>query len=228
MLRVDDEIFQRYPGLRIGTVVVDGIDNRRTDSGWLEQLRQEEESARQRLGDGPLIEHSSIAPWREVYRDFGAKPKKYPSSIEALLRRVQKGQELPAINPLVDLYNTISLRYMVPVGGEDVDRIEGPFELRFADDSEPEVELLGRPVAAAPQAGEVIYSDQVGAVCRRFNWREAARTCLSPETSRAILVIEVLPPGDERLLSAALADLVEGVTSRCGGRCETAILGPAV
>lgn len=225
MLRVTDEIFERFPGVRIGTVVATGVDNGGDRPELTAALRDAEAAARQALGDGPLVEHPRIAPWREAYRAFGAKPKKYPSSLEALARRVLKGEELPTVLPLVDLYNAVSLRHLLPVGGEDLERLVGPLVLRLAGEDEPPVSLLGRPQPQAPAPGEVIYADDAGAVCRRWNWREAARTRLRAETTDAILVVEALPPvtGDE--LQVALDELASRVTASCGGRCETAVFG---
>ena len=54
-------------------------------------------------------EHPHIAAWRGAFSAFGAKPKKYPCSAEALVGRVLKGQALPRINVLVDLYNAVSV-----------------------------------------------------------------------------------------------------------------------
>ena len=227
VLRVEREIFERFPGVHVGVIVAHEIDNGGERPDLSTQLRYQEERLRDRLAGEVLVEHPSIAPWRDAYRAFGAKPKKYPSSIEALVRRVLKGDEIPSINPLVDLYNVSSLRHLLPVGGEDLDRIEGRLELRFATANEPEVELLGRPVAAAPEAGEVIYADDVGAVCRRWNWREAARTCMTAETRNAVLVVEALPsPGEAPVrptVEAVLAELTVAVSENCGGRCESSV-----
>jgi DNA/RNA-binding domain of Phe-tRNA-synthetase-like protein len=132
---------------------------------------------------------------------------------------------MPSINPLVDLYNAVSLRYLLPVGGEDLDRLQGHLTLRFAGETEPEVALLGRPEPAAPEPGEVIYADDAGAVCRRWNWREAARTCLSEDTRNAILVVELLPPTEPAVLDAGLAELAVEIERRCGGKVVVSVLG---
>lgn len=224
MLEVDPQIYTRFPGVLIGTVHARELDNRCPQAEITTQLRAAEALARDQLAGVPIVEHPHIAPWRDAYRAFGAKPKKYPSSIEALGRRVVKGGELPSINPLVDLYNAVSLRHLLPVGGEDLERINGRLQLRFAGDDEPETSLLGRPVAAAPEPGEVIYADAESAVCRRWNWREAARTCLSAETSSALLVIELLPPVAPEILHTALNELAAAVTRYCGASTEVAVL----
>jgi DNA/RNA-binding domain of Phe-tRNA-synthetase-like protein len=223
-LRVTDALFALFPDAVLGVVAVDDADNTRGGGAILAGLRREEEAIRARLAGAQVAEHPHIAPWREAYRTFGAKPKDHPSSIENLVRRVLKGKPLPAINPLVDLYNTISLRHLVPVGGEDQERIAGDVLLTVAAADEPAVLLLGETEARPPKPGEVIYRDDLGAICRRWNWKEADRTKLTAATRRAFLVIEGLPPVDRGLVRQASEDLAALIAEHCGGRITTALI----
>lgn len=223
-LRIDPEIFRTFPGALVGVVVARGIDNSGEAPEARAALRAAEASLPGHFGSGPVTEHPAVAPWREAYRRFGARPKDHPSSIENLVRRVMKGQALPHVNPLVDVYNTVSLLHLLPAGGEDLDALRGDLRLTFASPDELAVRLLGEPEARAPVAGEVIYRDDVGAVCRRWNWKEAERTKLTPETRNALLVLEALPPTGAAALEAALADLAHGIAAACGGTFRTALL----
>ena len=117
-LQIDPRIFNQYPGTLIGVVTLEGVDNHGEASDIQSLLREAEQVAIQKIGTDPITEHPNIACWREVYRKFGAKPKKYPSSIENLVRRVSSGEQIRHVNKLVDIYNVISLRYLLPVGGE--------------------------------------------------------------------------------------------------------------
>jgi DNA/RNA-binding domain of Phe-tRNA-synthetase-like protein len=176
------------------------------------------------LAGAQLAAHPHIAPWREAYRKFGAKPKDYPSSIENLVRRALKGQPLPRINTLVDIYNTISLRLLVPVGGEDLDTLAGDLLLTVAGDHEAPVRLLGEREERPPRPGEVIYKDDIGAICRRWNWKEADRSKLTEATRCAILVIEGLPPVGRPVIERAARELAELVGAHCGGAVRAALL----
>jgi DNA/RNA-binding domain of Phe-tRNA-synthetase-like protein len=223
-LRVTGEIFARFPDVVLGVVTASGIDNTGDGTSLAGPLRQEEERVRAALAGVQISEHPHIAPWREAYRSFGAKPKDYPSSIENLARRVLKGWCVPHINPLVDLYNTISLRHLVPVGGEDLDRIEGNVLLTVATETEAPVHLLGEPEARPPNPGEVIYRDDLGTLCRRWNWKEAERTKLTAETRRAFLVLEGLPPVGRDLIEQAAGELAARVRACCGGEVALALI----
>lgn len=222
--RVTDDLFATFPDVVLGVVIARGIDNSGEDGEVLAALRREEERVRRELAGIQVSEHPRVAPWRVAYRAFGAKPKDYPSSIENLLRRVLKGHTLRPINPLVDLYNTISLRHLVPVGGEDLDAVEGDVLLTRAGDDEPPVLLLGEPEPRAPRPGEVIYKDDLGAICRRWNWKEADRTKLTPATRRAILVVEGLPPVGRNAVDGAVQELAGLIRTHCGGEVRTELI----
>lgn len=223
-LIISDTIFEDFPGLILGVVILHDIDNSQNKAEITELLRQAEAALTGKFGDTPVIEHPHVAIWREAYRKFGAKPKDYPSSVENLTRRVLNGAVIGHINNLVSLYNTISLRHILPVGGEDLDKIVSDVLLTRAGHDEPAILLLGEKEARAPHAGEIIYKDAAGAICRRWNWKEADRTKLTPETKNAFLVIESLPPVSRDAVEAAARDLAELVERYCGGAVSTAFL----
>lgn len=223
-LIIADTIFDDFPELVLGVVILHDIDNAQDQPEITALLRQAEAALPGKFGGAPVIEHSYIAPWREAYRKFGAKPKDYPSSVENLARRVLNGATIGHINNLVSLYNTICLRYILPVGGEDLNKIVGDVRLTAAGDDEPAVVLLGEKEARAPRPGEILYTDDVGAICRRWNWKEADRTKLTEETRNAFLVIEALPPVPREVVATAIRELAELVQRFCGGAAATALL----
>ena len=223
-LTITDAVLDEYPDFLLGIVLAHEIDNSRDHDAITEQLRAAEAALPSIIGDTPVIQHPYIATWRDAYRKFGAKPKDYPSSVENLARRVLNGVQFPHINNLVSLYNTISLRYLLPVGGEDLDKIVGDVLLKRAGDDEPAIVLLGEKEARPPHPGEIIYADEVGAICRRWNWKEAERTKLTRETRHACLIIEALPPVPREVVETAIGELAELVKHDCGGMVTTALL----
>lgn len=223
-LVITDTLFEDFPELVLGLVILHDIDNSQDRAEIPGMLRQAEAALPGKIGGTPVIEHPHIAAWREAYRKFGAKPKDYPSSVENLARRVLNGATIGHINNLVSLYNTVSLRHILPVGGEDLDKIVGDVLLTRAGTDEAAVVLLGEKEARAPHAGEVIYKDEVGAICRRWNWKEADRTKLTRETRNAFLVIEALPPVTREALETAVRELADSVSQYCGGTVSTATL----
>ncbi len=171
--RIDERFQQLFPSAAIGIVFASGIDNRRNGASAQAALEAAAREAATVLGDDDPATHPAIAPWREAYRRFGMKPSRYRSSIEGLLRSAQ-ADGVRGINPLVDLYNTVSLRHLLPCGGEDLDAIRGDLRLTLAQGDESFLPL-GATEEQPPTAGEVVYADDLGIVCRSWNWREAER-----------------------------------------------------
>jgi DNA/RNA-binding domain of Phe-tRNA-synthetase-like protein len=147
--------------------------------------------------DPAPLDHPHLLAWREAFRSFGVKPRRAVCSAEALIAR----GELPRVGPLVDRYNAVSVRWAVPVGGEDLDRVVPPVRLVFATGSE--AFDGGDP----PRAGEVVWLDAEGVTCRRWNWRQGARTRLTEATGRAYFLFDALPVFDDAALRAAMDDL---------------------
>lgn len=224
-LTVDAPFWELFPEALIGVVVARGIDNRRDSTAGETLLLARAREAAGRLGEADLSGHPAVAPWRAAYRAFGVKPSKHPSGIEGLLRSARAGR-LGAINPLVDLYNAVSLDVLLPCGGEDLATIEGDVHLTRAAGDELFVPLGGSE-PQPPVAGEVIYRDDAGVLCRCWNWREAERTKLTAATTDALLVIEALPPVGVATVRAACDDLARLVGDHLGGAATVTVLDRA-
>ncbi len=221
---IDDRIFEQFPGIMVGVIVAHGINNKLHQDEIKQLLKKAQDDLIKMVKAAELGEHPHVAAWRGAYKAFGATPKKHLSSVENLAQHALKGQELAPINPLVDVYNTVSLKYLLPAGGEDLDTIKGDIRLTIAGPSEPPVVLLGQQEARAPEKGEVIYTDEQGAICRRWNWKEAERTKLTENTQHAILVLEALPPVTKELLESAVHELACLIEKYCGGTVTVDIL----
>lgn len=202
--RVDDAVTALRPDYRALLLAVDGIVPGPSDAAS-EALLQAAEAATAATG-GPVEEQPHVAAWREAYRAFGAKPQRTRNSLEALLRRVPSG--LPRVNRLTDVYNALSVLHAVPVGGEDLDRYVGPPVLRRASGEEPfDTVADGGTVVERPDPGEVVWCDDAGVTCRRWNWRQARRTALTEQTTSGLFILDALAPLDDEALTAAGDDL---------------------
>lgn len=221
--KITSQIFQSYPGYIDGLLIVKGIDNSGSAPELVDLLRNVEASTRELEGFESVNDHPKIAAWREAHKKFGNSPKKNPPSVQAIFRRVYKGGQLPSINKLVDIYNYISLKYVVPAGGEDLDACSGDIILAYADGDEEFIEL-GSTENKPPLKGEVVYRDDIGVICRRFNWREADRTKLEESTKNAVLVFECIAPMTREELEQALGEAKELVEKHCGGSVEVVLL----
>lgn len=218
------EIFELWPEARLGLVYVTQVNNRADLAEWKPEQQRIEQMVHQLFSNSEAVgKHPNIQAWRRAYRQFGCDPHDYRCSAEALTRQIVKGNTIWGINPLVDLYNFISLKYTLPVGGEDAVKVQGEVQLKRASGQEQFIRLGGTE-NEPPEPGEVVYADDVGVLCRRWNWREADRTKLTPETTSAILVIETIPPTTQAELQAATQELAQLVERWCGAHIQTKIL----
>jgi DNA/RNA-binding domain of Phe-tRNA-synthetase-like protein len=207
-LRVDPTIHERFPGYAVLLLYAFDLHIGPSDDWSVELLRAAESEARQVFGVAKASSHPHVAAWREAFSAFGAKPSKYPSSVEALLSRVLRGQELPTINRVVDLYNAVSIRHVLPVGGEDLDQLTSDSVLAPARGDEPFVAIGGgEELVEFPAAGEVVWADSSGVTCRRWNWRQCRRTQLREDSRNAYFVLDRMAPYPIESLEAAGDDL---------------------
>ena len=206
--QVAPEVWELRPDYRAMLLAVDGLEPGPSNDTSEALLRAAEESARVALASTPIEDLPHVAAWRDAYRAFGAKPQRTRNSLEALLRRAESG--LPRVNRLTDIYNAISVSHQLPLGGEDLSRYAGPPRLIRATGSESfDTTADGAEVIENPEPGEVVWCDDTGVTCRRWNWRQARRTQLHDGTTSALFIIDVLDPMTDDELMVAAGELIE-------------------
>ena len=216
---VEVAVFALRPDYRAMLVAVDGIVPGPSDQASDALLQAAETAAAGALAGRPAEELPHVTAWREAYRAFGAKPQRTRNSLEALLRRAASG--LPRVNRLTDLYNALSVLHQIPFGGEDLNRYTGPPRLVRASGAEPfDTVADGVTVIEHPDPGEVVWCDEAGVTCRRWNWRQALRTQLRDDTTAALFILDALDPVTDQALQAAADDLAARLT-RLGPEIRT-------
>ncbi|WP_313340279.1 B3/4 domain-containing protein [Sedimentibacter sp.] len=219
----EDDFWNIFPDARIGVVVCHGIDNSVKDKDkYMDMILNSEKDALKYLKNEEFSSNEVIKVWREAFQKFKTK-KGARSSIESLLKRVYNGNHLGNINPLVDIYNSISLKYALPCGGEDIDTFDGNIRLTKAVGDESFI-TLGTDKSEPPYEGEIVYKDSQGAICRCWNWRESVRTMLTENTKNAFLCIESVDEKRIEEFESALEDLAKIVQDNLGGTCKASIL----
>lgn len=188
---IQADVFMRIPNLRIAVAVAGGLDNAASHPGVEALWRAAWENAASAAVYGNAQSHPRVKPWRDTFTRMGVSGKQFPSSVEALLRRAMKGGEPFIINPLVDLYNAISLTRLVPAGAFDLDDIHDMLELRLSRPGDTFQALDEEAPFAVPE-GEVSYGTGTIIITRHIVWRQSRAGLVTPQTRRAILVSEVL------------------------------------
>lgn len=213
---IEESFLEVFDDFRIGVIVLKGINNhKKGEDDYRSLLDDAQKESMKYYPDEDFSSNEVIKVWREAYSRFKTK-KGARSSIEALLKRVAKGNSIGTINPLVDIYNAISLKYGLPCGGEDIDKFVGDVRLTKAMGNE-EFITYGSDLSEPPYQGEIVYKDDKGAICRCFNYRECVRTCLEEDTVNAFMVIETVDQKSMERLNGAIEEMASLISKHLGG-----------
>jgi DNA/RNA-binding domain of Phe-tRNA-synthetase-like protein len=222
--RIDGEIFSALPGLQVVAVVLAGLapldaaKAAAVDAEWAAVWS----AVHRDFGHPNPQSHPHIAQWRLAMRGVGASHKEFPTSVESLVRRALKQPEPFRVNPLVDFYNSVSLRQVVPAGAYDLDAFGGDLELRRTRAGDT-FHALDAPVAEAVPPGELAYASGAAVLTRHLVWRQSRQALIHAGTRRAILISEILR-GQESLVAAVTVALAEGARSCLGAEARHAVL----
>jgi len=220
-----EELTDRFPDFRVAFVTADRLAIGRERGAVLtREIAAAEGDCRRRWGGMELSAIPEVAAWRTAYKGFGIKRTSYRSSAERLIKRVLAGGPLPSIKALVDFYNMVSLETGLCLGCDDLDKTSGMLAFRFARTGDTFVDMgaeAGEDPNDPPKEGEVVYADGRHVLCRRWNWRQDARTASSADTRRAVLTAQSNGVGDVEKAAARLAELIG---RECGAGCRIAVL----
>lgn len=222
-LDINEKILSKWPEIKIGVLVLKGINNQKGDTKILAELRKLESQKKLELSEVDFNTIPEIAVWKKIYHDFFSNPRDYRPSVEALLRRVRGGSLILSINNLVNLTNYLALKYQIPVRAEDLKKIEGDMELTFAEGNEAG-KYIDYDEEDTCYRGEVIYKDACGFTSRRWNWRSADRTKVENETTDAFMIFETMQTTALEKLQQILEETKSLVRQNLGGKISEYIL----
>jgi DNA/RNA-binding domain of Phe-tRNA-synthetase-like protein len=218
-------VSERFPDFRLALIVARDLSIKAERSDKLERIISEAQMmCRAQWSGVELSAIPGIAAWRTAYRGFGVKKTSYRSSVERLIKRVIAGGELPRVNSVVDLYNCASLTHGQCLGADDLDKTSGDLAFRFAQADDTFVDMSAEPGEDPndpPKEGEVVYADSRHVLCRRWNWRQDARTVVSLATRSAVLTVQSNGFGD---VEATAERLVRDMATECGSRSSVVVL----
>ena len=220
-LVVEPRIFEYFPNLHLAVAVARGLRNtpsealgRRWREAWREVGARDLRNAQS---------HPYVNAWREHLRGAGVSGKKFPTSIEAMLRRALKGGEPFHINPLVDFYNALSLHHVVPAGAWDLDEVPEDLQLRFTRAGD-HFTALDEAEAVAVAEDEIAYASGPVVLTRHFMWRQARQALVRPETRNVFLISEIPGIAGRSVAEAMRRDMVSGLEEHFGAGSKSALL----
>jgi len=220
---IQKELFDVLPDLTIGAVVAMDLDNTRSSREIGTLLSQAVEEMKRGFIVDKAQEHPRIKPWRKTFSTLSISGSKFPSSIESMARRILKGDPFPRINSLVDLYNSVSLRYLVPMGGHDIDTLQGNIYLKFAEGWEPFTPMGGGETMVVPK-GELVYRDDREVLTRNWVWRQCEKDKATGETKKIFIPIDVLGEVGRERAEEIIRELSVLIPEYLGGNLLSGIL----
>lgn len=149
-----------------------------------------------------------IQGFRALRTAIGRSPRKRRCSIESLIGIVHRRGELPAIHPVVDVYNLVSLETRLTLGAHDLDQVVGNITLRIVAGEEPFIPL-GSDQHEPVQAGEYAYLDDAGDVLCRLDYKQCDKTKLTEATTRCLVILQGNANTPPELLERAKSRLAE-------------------
>jgi lysyl-tRNA synthetase class 2 len=220
-ISITDALFELFPDFYRGIVLVKDVTNQKSYKRIRKLLRGQIEAQ----AEIDTAADARLVAWDQAHRKFGSDPGRHPPAIRSLLERIQANQNLPFINSVVALFNYTSLKYVLPCGGDDVDRVDGNLVLGIADGNETFLPL-GGSAEDPPVPGEVIYFDDVtrNVMCRRWNWRNGETTKIEVESKKLVINVDGLPPTTPQRVDQARDELAELLREHCQADVETLAL----
>ena len=223
-LIIDNEIKQSFPNLKIGFLIGNGINNKKSDLELETISKTKEKEIYAKFPDMEALQsHPNIQLWREIYKNMGSKPSKYRPTVEALIRRIIKGDSIPSINAVVNAYLVIELEYLIPFGGYDIDELDGDLKLEYSKEEHSFVGFGGKEEKT--YIGEMVYRDSSSILTRRWNFKDCIRTQIMPNSKNIGLFTEIPSKTIEsNQISVILNHLQSLLDEFCGGEYYFGIL----
>jgi len=215
LLKIDNEVKARYPGLdvlacRVANVVVEKKN--------LELEKFKEELIKEVKSKYTLDSLKDVSTFR-AYRDFfwrvGIDPTKNRPAAEALIRRILRDNPIPNINTIVDAYNLASIKTEIALAAFDIQELRGDLVMRFARRGEKFLGIgMEKPMDL--EGGEVVISDDQKLVAI-YPHRDADRSKVTEKTKNILLLVCGVPGITMDVLARAATVAIEYITRFCGG-----------
>lgn len=222
---VSPEVFALDSQLRFGIIIGKNIKNRLSTKEDEMRLRRAEESVREKIKPEELRDASNIALYRETMKQAGINPNRFPVSVEAMLKRVLKGDQLPMINALVDLCNAISLENLITLGAHDLRDIQEDLAVRFSTGKEKFLPF-GQSEEETVEEGELVFTSGDQVQTRKWIWRQSELGKTTLDSHHIIFQLVGMAEDPEDSLVEAMAAITEMVMFDFGGSCENYLVSP--
>ncbi|MEW9110811.1 MAG: phenylalanine--tRNA ligase beta subunit-related protein [Cytobacillus gottheilii] len=187
-ISISPELSTLIPQFKIGVITYHDIQVGQSPQMVKGRLQLFQESLYFDYEDKKVTEIEAIQEWRQIFKACGKDPNRYRHSAEALYRRVLKQNYLQSVHSAIDLNNFFSLKYQVPIGIYDADKLSGGVQIRLGEENESYIGLNGRENSVHRL---LVAADDSGPFGSPFV--DSERTAVTEETVNAMQVIFLRP-----------------------------------
>ena len=166
-----------------------------------------------------LKEDRIIQGFYELHKEVGIPKRKNLPASENLLKNLLKKQEFHKINPLVDLYNLISMDTKLALGAHDLDKTEGNISLRLTQGNENYIPL-GSVEAKEVKAGIYSYIDDANDIICYSEIRQVDKTKVTEESKDVFFIVQGNQATTDKYVEDVAQELITVVTYYLGGTGE--------
>ncbi len=216
-ITVNKRVFNRFPKFRVAFILVENIKGSKNKE--VDHLLQEiKKIVRLSFNKDTVKTHQLISPWTVAQQEFGKKARHYQTSAEKLIKRVLQNKSIVAKHSLVNILKYLSLKYIVPFGVDDLDKVQGNIKFSLAAGKE-KIKIVSKV-----KKGDLVYADKKGLLGAKLDYWKSPRTKLGKKTERALVHIDALPPISNKQLKDYVEETKGLINSFYGAKTKAFIL----
>ena len=215
--KIEKSVFEKFPNLIVAVVIIKDFDNSKNKEEAVKILRNEEKNLRSHLNLTNLLKNKNITSYLDAFKQFGVDPDKFLPAHLALTKRVLEGFDLPDINPAVNIYNALSIKYSTPFGGENLETLYGDFILKFAEGGEQWIPIGGKKSKNAVK-NELIWRDDLDVSTRALNWRQCDRTKLTNQSKNLFSIMDGFSDVNKEVIETAANEFIHLIEKNLSGK----------
>ncbi|KUO53512.1 MAG: hypothetical protein APF76_11930 [Desulfitibacter sp. BRH_c19] len=186
---VEENVFKTLEDVCFGVVVARGVDNATKNNEIKDMLENSIREISEQLKGENIKEHPKIIPYRNAFGKLGFNPNKFAPSVEALVTRILKGNQIPNINNVVDLANSISIKHILPIGAHDIDLVQDDITVRFSATGDSFIPF-GASEPELLETGELVYASGSNIKTRRWIWRQSEQGKITERSTNIFFPID--------------------------------------
>ncbi len=217
-ITIKQKVFKKHPKLRIGFLVLSEINNKQHYRESKHLLKESTHLIQLTFNKDTLKSHLLINPWAVAQEKFGKKAKHYQTSVERLIQRVLRKNNVVSGNTLINLIRHESLRHVVPIGADDFFKVAGDITFDISSGRER------KGMLTKSKQGDIYYKDDKGILGTKLDYWKSTRTQVSKYSVKTLVHFQFLPPVSVSEQRRIMNEARELIQTSVGGKVDMAVL----